>query len=332
MTRVAWIFLAALAALAALATASPGRAQTPAAEAAWPGKPIRFIVPFPAGSSTDTAARLVGQRLGKGLGQPLVIDNRSGASGNIGVEAAAKAAPDGYTIVLGTTSTHAVATTLNAQLGYDPVRDFAPVSLIGSSPYVLVVHPSVAAKDLKELIALARAKPKALNYASAGSASLAHLAGELFAKMAGVKLTHIPYKSSALAVIDITNGRIEMQFGTIGPTQPHIRSGKLRAIGVTGATRVFALPEVPTLDEAGLPGYEAVLWMGILAPAGTPSAVIMRLNKDMAAVLDSGDVREALVAQGLEPTPITPEAFADYIRKEIVKWRDVVKLAGILPE
>ncbi len=327
MTRLAWITLAALAA------ASPVWAETPAAgDASWPGKPIRFIVPFPAGSLSDTAARLVGQRLARALGQPLVIDNRSGASGNIGVQAAAKAAPDGYTIVLGTTSTHAVAATLNPQLGYDPVRDFAPVSLIGSSPYVLVLHPSVAAKDLKELIALARAKPKELNYASAGPASLAHLAGELFATMAGVKLTHVPYKSSALAVIDITNGRIEMQFGTIGPTLPHIRSGKLRAVGVTGTVRITALPEVPTLDEAGLPGYEASLWMGIFAPAGTREAIVARLNRELAAVLASGDVREALVAQGLEPAPNAPEAFAAYIRKEIAKWRDVIKAAGIRPE
>jgi len=327
MTRLAWITLAALAA------ASPVWAETPAAgDASWPGKPIRFIVPFPAGSLSDTAARLVGQRLARALGQPLVIDNRSGASGNIGVQAAAKAAPDGYTIVLGTTSTHAVAAALNPQLGYDPVRDFAPVSLIGSSPYVLVLHPSVAAKDLKELIALARAKPKELNYASAGPASLAHLAGELFATMAGVKLTHVPYKSSALAVIDITNGRIEMQFGTIGPTLPHIRSGKLRAVGVTGTVRITALPEVPTLDEAGLPGYEASLWMGIFAPAGTREAIVARLNRELAAVLASGDVREALVAQGLEPAPNAPEAFAAYIRKEIAKWRDVIKAAGIRPE
>jgi len=322
-------FVCALLALAALAGIA--RAQAPSG-AEWPAKPIRFIVPFPAGSLSDTAARIVGQRLAKPLGQPLVVDNRSGASGNIGVEAGAKAAPDGYTIVLGTTSTHAVAVSLNSQLGYDPLRDFAPVSLIAISPYVLVVHPSVEARNVKELIALARAKPKALNYASAGSASLAHLAAELFSATAGVELTHVPYKSSALAVLDLINGRIEIQFGTIAPTLPHIRAGKLRALGVTGSARLAALPEVPTLDEAGLPGYEASLWIGILAPARTPAPVVARLNREIAAVLASADVREAFLSQGLEPTPSSPQSFAAYIRDEIARWRKAVQAAGIRPE
>jgi len=321
----------ACAMLATLAVTGASRAQAPG-DAAWPAKPIRFIVPFPAGSLSDTAARLVGQRLAKPLGQPLIVDNRSGASGSIGVEAAAKAAPDGYTIVLGTTSTHAVAVSLNSQLSYDPLKDFAPVSLVGVSPYVLVVHPSVEARNLKELIALARAKPKALNYASAGPASLAHLAAELFAATAGVELTHVPYKSSALAVLDLVNGRIEIQFGTIAPTLPHIRSGKLRALGVTGSARLAALPEVPTLDEAGLPGYEASLWIGILAPARTPAPIVARLAREIAAVLESADVREAFLAQGLDPAPSTPQAFAEYIRSEIAKWRKAVQAAAIRPE
>jgi tripartite-type tricarboxylate transporter receptor subunit TctC len=302
------------------------------AQDAWPAKPIRFIEPFPPGSLTDTAARVLAQRLSKQLGQPLLIDNRSGASGNIGVEAAAKAAPDGYTIVLGTTSTHAVAVALNAHLGYDPVRDFTPVSLIATSPYVLVVHPSVAARNVKELIDLARAKPKQLNYASAGPASLAHLAAELFAATAGVELTHVPYKSSAMAVVDLVNGRIEMQFGTIAPTLPHIRSGKLRALGVTGKTRLAGLDDVPTLDESGLKGYEASLWMGILAPAKTPAAVVARLNRELGTALAFADLRQAFRAQGLEPASTTPEAFAAYIRSEIAKWRKAVDAAGIVPE
>ena len=321
----------ACAMLATLAVTGASRAQAPG-DAAWPAKPIRFIVPFPAGSLSDTAARLVGQRLAKPLGQPLIVDNRSGASGGIGVEAAAKAAPDGYTIVLGTTSTHAVAVSLNSQLSYDPLKDFAPVSLVGVSPYVLVAHPSVEARNVKELIALARAKPKALNSASAGPASLAHLAAELFAATAGVELTHGPYKSSALAVLDLVNGRIEIQFGTIAPTLPHIRSGKLRALGVTGSARLAALPEVPTLDEAGLPGYEASLWIGILAPARTPAPIVARLAREIAAVLESADVREAFLAQGLDPAPSTPQAFAEYIRSEIAKWRKAVQAAAIRPE
>jgi len=317
----------AAAAMLALLAVFAARAQD-----AWPTKPIRFIEPFPPGSLTDTAARVLAQRLSKQLGQPLVVDNRSGARGNIGVEAAAKAAPDGYTIVLGTTSTHAVAVALSSHLGYDPVRDFAPVSLIATSPYVLVVHPSVPAKNVAELIALARAKPRQLNYASAGPASLAHLAAELFAATAGVELTHVPYKSSAMAVVDLVNGRIEMQFGTIAPTLPHIRSGKLRALGVTGATRFPGLADVPTLDEAGLKGYEASLWMGILAPARTPEPVVARLNREIRSALASADLNEAFRAQGLEPVSATPDAFAAYIRSEIAKWRKAVDAAGIKPE
>jgi tripartite-type tricarboxylate transporter receptor subunit TctC len=320
----------ACALLAMLALAELAWGQAPAA--AWPTRPIRLVVPFPAGSLTDTAARLVGQQLAKSLVQPFIVDNRSGASGNIGVEAAAKAAPDGYTIVVGTASTHAVAASLNPQLGYDPLKDFAPVALIARSPYVLVVHPSVAAGNLKELIALAKAKPRQLNYASAGPATLAHLAAELFATLAGVQLTHIPYKSSALAAVDLVNGRIEMQFGTIAPTLPHIRSGKLRALGTTGAARIAALPDVPTVAEAGLPGYEATLWIGIFAPAGTPRAIVSRLHREIVGVLGEADLKQAFLAQGLEPSPETPEAFAAYLREEIVKWRGVVRAAGIRAE
>ena len=213
-----------------------------AAETAWPAKPLRFIVPFPAGSSTDSAARLLTPKLGAALGQQVIIDNRGGASGNIGVETAARSAPDGYTLVLGTASTHAVAASVNSRLAYDPVADFAPISLICSSPYVLAIHPAVAANNVAELIALARANPGKVNYASAGNASLAHLGGELFATLTGVKLNHVPYKSSALAVVDLLSGRIELQFASIAPTLPHIRSGRLRALATTGAARVSALP------------------------------------------------------------------------------------------
>jgi tripartite-type tricarboxylate transporter receptor subunit TctC len=233
-----------------------------------------LIVPFSPGSATDTIARVVAQKLSEALGQPAVIDNRAGASGSIGAEIAARAAPDGYTLILGTTSTHAIAASVNSKLSYDPVSDFSPISLIGSSPYVVAVHPALAANDLKELIALAKAKPGQLSYGSAGNASLAHLAGELFSLMAGVKLIHVPYKSSALSVLDVLSGRIELQFGSIAPTLPHIRSGRLRALAVTGATRLAALPAVPTVIEAGLRGYEVSLWMGILAPARTPAAIV----------------------------------------------------------
>ena len=275
---------------------------------------------------------MVAQKLSEALGQQVVIDNRAGASGSIGAEMAARAAPDGYTLVLGTTSTHAVAASVNRNLSYDPVRDFSPISLIGSSPYVVAVHPAVAANDLKEFIALAKATPGQLSYGSAGNASLAHLAGELFSIMAGVKLNHVPYKSSALSVLDVLSGRIELQFGSIAPTLPHIRSGKLRALAVTGATRLAALPAVPTVIESGLRGYEVSLWMGILAPAGTPAAIVSRLNRELVATLGTAGIKDALVAQGVEPRPSTPADFAAYIRAEIAKYRNVVKTAGIYVE
>ena len=327
MKRLILTLLAAAAANAVCAAprASPG-------DTAWPAKAIRFIVPFPPGSATDAAARLVAQKLRETIGQQVVIDNRAGASGNLGTETAARAAPDGHTLVLGTASTLAVAASLNPHLSYDPIKGFSPISLIGSSPYVLAVHPAVAANNIKELIALAKARPGQINYASAGNASLAHLAGELFAGMADVKLNHIPYKSSALAVVDVLSARIELQFGSISPTLPHIRSGRLRALSVTGATRLAALPEVPTVAESGLPGYEISLWMGILAPAATPAAIVTRLNGEVVAILGAADIKDALVAQGLEPRASTPAAFAARIRDEIAKWRKVVKTAGVQAE
>jgi tripartite-type tricarboxylate transporter receptor subunit TctC len=307
-------------------------AQSQPRDAAWPAKSIRFIVPFPGGSASDAAARVVAGKLGDALGQPVVIDNRAGASGNIGVELGAHAAADGYTLTLGTTSTHAVAASVNARLGYDPIKDFAPISLISISPYVLAVHPSVTASNLQEFIALAKSKPGDLSYASAGNASLAHLAGELFSMMAGVKLNHIPYKSSALAVVDLLSGRINLQFGSISPTLPHIRSGRLRALAVTGAARLAALREVPTVIESGLRGYDVSLWYGMLAPAATPAAIVTRLNREVVAILGATDTIDVMVAQGLQPAPMTPAAFAALIRTELAKYRKVSATAGIHAE
>lgn len=307
----------------ALLTANAALAQT------YPAKPVRLIVPFPPGSATDAAARLVAGRLSDALGQSVVVDNRAGASGNIGVELGARAVADGYTLSLGTTSTHAVGPGTNPRLPYDPVRDFAPISLLGSSPYVLAVHTSVAATNLRDFIALAKSKPGEIRYASAGNTSLAHLAGELFSGMAGVKLNHIPYKSSALSVVDLLAGRIELQFGSISPTLPHIRSNRLRALAVTGATRLAALAETPTVIESGLRGYEVTLWFGILAPAKTPSAIIARLNRDLVATINTPEVRDALLAQGVQPGAGTPAAFAGLIQRELEKWRGVAKAAGI---
>jgi tripartite-type tricarboxylate transporter receptor subunit TctC len=316
--------------LLAIFAATPAAAQSD--DASWPNRPIRFIVPFPAGSASDTVARLIGQKLGDRLGQQLVIENRVGASGNLGSDAIARAAPDGYTIGLATTSTHAVAVTLSPNLPYDPLKDFAAVSLIGSSPYVLAVHPGVPAKTVPELVTLAKAKPRALNYSSAGPASLAHLAGALFCHLTGTELTHVPYRSSAQAVLDLIEGRIEIQFGTLAPTIPHIREGKMRALAVTSAKRVTALPHVPTLAEAGIPGYEASLWIAAVAPAATPAGILARLNRELIAVLNAPDTRDALLAQGIEPEPGTGEELRARIRADIEKWRDVIAKAGIRTE
>jgi tripartite-type tricarboxylate transporter receptor subunit TctC len=317
-------------ALAAMLAAGTAAAQT--GDAPWPDRPIRLIVPFPAGSSTDIISRILAQRLGTRLGQQVVIDNRVGASGNIGADAVAKAAPDGYTLGIATASTHAVALTLSPNLPYDPIRDFAPVSLIGSAPYVLVVYPGLPASSVAELIALAKAKPSALNYGSAGVASLAHLATALFATMAGINITHVPYKASAQSVTDMITGRLEMQFATIAPSLPHIRAGQLRPLAVSGSKRVAALPDVPTVAETGIDGYEASLWLALVMPAATRPAIVARLNREMTEILSAADAQEALLAQGFEPEPGPPAALAERIRDDIAKWRGVVAKAGIRAE
>jgi tripartite-type tricarboxylate transporter receptor subunit TctC len=298
----------------------------------WPERPLRLVVPFPAGSSTDIVARIVAQKLSHRLGQQVVIENRAGASGNIGADAVAKAAPDGYTIGIATASTHAVAASLSPNLPYDPIRDFAPVGMIGSQPYVLVLHPALPARNLAELIALAKAKPGTLNYGSAGIASLAHLATELFASMAGVNIIHVPYKSSSQSMTDMITGRLDMQFATIAPSLPTIRAGQLRALVTSGKTRVAALPELPTVAEAGIAGYEAALWVSFVVPSATSPRIIARLNREVNDVLESSDGTEALVAQGMAPEPGPPEALTERIRGDIEKWRGVAAKAGIRSE
>ena len=314
-----------------LATLAAGiaQAQPAAGDAKWPSRSIRFIVPFTAGSSSDIVARIVGQKLGERLGQSIVVDNRVGASGNIGTEAVARAEADGYTIGLANTSTHAVAPSLAANLPYDPVRDFLPVAMIGASPFVMAVYPGVPAKTVQELIALAKAKPRTLNYASAGPASLAHLSGALFEKMAGIELIHVPYRGSAQSVLDLVEGRVQIQFGTLAPTLPLIREGKVRALAITGAKRNATLPDVPTIAESGLPGYESSLWAAIVVPAGTPPAIVARLNREVVAVLTDPEMVGSLGKQGLDTDPGTPEALAARIRADVEKWRDIIQKAGI---
>src|SRR5215475_7088195 len=316
-----------LALVAMVAITSSAQAQD-----AWPTKPIRLIAPFPPASTADVIGRVLGQKMQQKLGQPFVIDNRVGASGNIGADAIAKAAPDGYTIGIVTSSTQAVAVSLSSKLPYDPLKDFTPITMLANSPYVLVLYPGVPARDIKELVALAKAKPGALNYGSAGPASLAHLAGALFATISSIELTHVPYKSTAQSVIDLIAGRLEMQFATIAPSLANIRAGQLRALAVTSRKRSDALPDIPTMDEAGVKGYEATLWFALVGPAGLPAGVVTKLNQEAVDILNSAEMKEALAQQGLVPDPGSPDALAAQIRTDIGKWRDVIAKAGIKPE
>jgi tripartite-type tricarboxylate transporter receptor subunit TctC len=316
-----------LALVAATLVATAAQAQT-----AWPSKPIRLIAPFPPASTADVIGRVLGQKMSQRLGQPIVVDNRVGASGNIGADAIAKAAPDGYTIGIVTSSTHAVAVSLSGKLPYDPLKDFTPITMLANSPYVLVLYPGAPAKDIKELIALAKARPGTLNYGSAGPASLAHLAGALFANLTETQLTHVPYKSSAQSVVDLISGRLEMQFATIAPTLANIRAGQLRALAVTGRKRSDALPDVPTMDEAGVKGYEATLWFALTAPAGLPAGIATKLQQETVDILNSAEMKETLAQQGLVADPAPPDALAAQIRGDIAKWRDVIAKAGIKAE
>ena len=313
-----------LLALAVAAAAGPAAAQSD-----WPARPIRLIVPFTPGSSSDIVARIVAQKLGERLKQQVFVENRVGASGNLGSEAVARAEPDGYTMGLANASTHAVAPSLTSRLGYDPVRDFAPVSMLGSSPFVLSLYPGLPAKNVAELIGLAKAKPRTLTYASAGPATLAHLSGALFEKMGRIEMVHVPYRGTSQAALDLMEGRVDMQFGTIPPSIGNIRDGRLRAIGITGAARNAALPDVPTIAESGLPGYESSLWQGYVMPAGTPPAIIAKANREVTAALNDAGVRDALILQGVEPEPGPPEALGERMRADVVKWHDVIVSAGI---
>jgi tripartite-type tricarboxylate transporter receptor subunit TctC len=318
-----------LALLVAAMMAGAAAAQSPTSGTTWPERPIHFIVPFLPGSSSDIVARVVAQKLGERLGQQLVVENRAGASGNIGTEAVAHAKADGYTLGLANTSTHTVSPNLMTKQTYDPVKDFAPISMIGASPFALALHPAVPAHTVQELVALAKAKPGKLTFASAGPATLANLAGVLFAKMANIELTPVSYRGSTQEVLDVIEGRVDMQFGTIPPTLNLIRDGKVRAIAVTGAQRNPTLPDVPTIAEAGLPGYECVLWQAIYAPAGTSAAIVTRLNSEVNAILHDGGVVDAMAKLGVEAQPSTPQQLADRIAADLKKWHDVIVSAGI---
>lgn len=304
-----------------------GSAAAPAAD--WPTKPVHFIIPFPPGSFADITIRIMQQKLGPRLGQTIVVDNRSGASGDIGSEALARATPDGYTFGIATNSTHGVSPALNPKLPYDPTRNFEMVSLIGDAPYVLITSPTLPAKSVQDLISLAKAKPGAISYASVGPASLAHLAGALFSQMADVKLNEVPYRSSAQSVLDTESGRIDLQFGTMAPVLPHVLSGKVKALAVTSLKRTAVLPDVPTLDESGLKGFEASLWLAVVAPAKTPPELVERMNREVRAVLADPEVVEALKRQGIEATPSSPDELRERIAHDVAKWKKLAQETGI---
>jgi len=294
----------------------------------WPSRPVRFILPFPPGGGTDILGRLIAERLSAGLGQPVVTENRGGAGGNVGAEAAARSAPDGYTIVLCAPSL-AISPSLYSKLNYDPVKDFAPVSLVATVPNVMITHPSVPAQTLQEFIAHARTRPGTMNFGSGGNGTSNHLAGELFNIVTGAKLVHIPYKGVNLAMQDVLSGQIHLVVIGIPAAAPHIKAGRLRALAVVTPQRTAALPEVPTTDEAGLKDFEVTTWYGVLAPAGTPRPVIARLNSELVKIIHAPEVKERLAASGTEPRTSTPEEFAAYLKQEIAKWGDVVRKANL---
>jgi tripartite-type tricarboxylate transporter receptor subunit TctC len=303
-------------------------AATPAAAQQWPAKPIRFVVPFAAGGGTDLLARIIAPRLTETLGQPVVVDNRGGAGGVIGAEIVAKAPPDGYTIVLGSPGPLAINPNLQ-RMPYDSLRDFAPIALATVSPFVLVVHPSLPAKSVKELLAIARAKPGQLNYGSSGNGSVAHFSAEQLKALAKIDIVHVPYKGSGPAVIDLMAGHLQLMLENMPTVLPHVRSGKLRALAVGTKTRSSLLPELPPLAEAGVPGYESSTAFGVLAPAKTPSAIVTRLNSEIGKILKSAEARERLTTLGMEPVGGTPEDYAAHIREELGKYGRIVKAAGI---
>lgn len=299
---------------------------------AWPSKPIRMIVPFPPGGGVDFVGRIVGQRLAKSLGQQVIIDNRGGANGIVGMELLKTSPPDGYTIAAASQGPLSLNPSMYVKLPYDSLRDFAPISNMVNFPLLLVTHPSLPVKNVRELIALAKKNPGQLSYSSSGVGNSGHLAAELFDSMAKVKMIHVPYKGTGPAGMALLAGEVQLTFSSIPTVLPHVRAGKLKALGVGNAERVPLLPEFPTIAESGLPGYEAYAWGGMIAPANTPKDVIARLNREIVQILKQKDVADQMLKEGVVPTPSTADEFGAYIKAEIVKWGTVIKLANIKPE
>jgi tripartite-type tricarboxylate transporter receptor subunit TctC len=298
----------------------------------YPSKPIRYIVPFQPGGTTDILGRIVAQKLQEAWGQPVIVENRPGAGGAVGAELTAKSPPDGYTIMGGTISTHAINASVYEKLPYDPVWDFTPVTLLATQPNMLVLHPSIPANNVAELIKLLKANPNKYTYSTSGNGTSAHLSGELFKSMSGTNMQHVPYKGSPQAIADAVGGQVSMSFDNISTAYPQAKSGKLRALAVTTAKRSSIAPEVPTMAEAGLPGYELGSWHGVFAPARTPAEIVARLNAAIVKGIQSADVKDKLGALGVEPVGNSPEAFSAFVRAEVPKWAKVVKESGAKAE
>ncbi len=316
----------AIAGFALLAVLGVAQAQT------YPNKPVRIIIAQAPGSATDVISRVVGNRLSEALGQPIVVEARPGAGGMVGTEAAARSAPDGYTLFMGNNSTHGSNPAVYAKLPYDAINDFAPIAFVASVPYVLVVDPSLPVNSVGELIALAKSRPGKINYASAGNGSTHHFCGELLKSMSGIDMLHIPYKGSPPAIAGLLGGEVSLMFANLTDIGAQIKGGKVKPLAVTTPRRAASLPELPTLSEAGLPGFEITSWFGLLAPAATPAPIVTRLNAETNKVLARADVRDTLGAQGLEVTPGTPEQFAAHIKSEIAKFTRIGKAAAIKAE
>jgi tripartite-type tricarboxylate transporter receptor subunit TctC len=323
-------------ALASMASLTAGTGAVPAlAQSApgWPaGKPITYLVPFPAGGTTDTLARLISQRLGTALGTSVVVENKGGAGGSVGSEMAARAPGDGYLLLGGTISSHAINVSLYPKLGYDPIKSFAPVAMIGSNPVVLVVRQDSPYKTLEDILAAARARPGTISAASAGSGTSQHLALELLAYRSGTKFVHVPYKGSGPAIQDVMGGQVDMMFDTTVVAGPHIQSGKLRAIAVSSARRLETMPNVPTVAESGIPGYEVTSWQAIFVPAATPAPIVERLHAEVMKILQTPEMQERLKALGMEPSTMTTAQFSAFQKAEVDKWAQVVKAAGVKVE
>jgi tripartite-type tricarboxylate transporter receptor subunit TctC len=322
MRRSVFLIISACALLAA----SGAHAQ------AWPAKPVRFISPFAPGGGADVTARIIAQKLAETLGQQVLVDNRGGAGGMIGVDLGAKAPPDGYTMVLGTIGPIAINPSLYSKMPYDPVKDLAPVTLAADALNVLVVHPALPVKNVKELVALGRAHPNELNFGSSGPGATDHLAGELFNMLTGTKMVHVPYKGGAPAMLDLMSGNVQVIFATVSTAIGQIKGGKIRALGMTGTKRFVLMPELPTIAEAGVPGFAVNNWYGVFVPAGTPKDIVARLNSDIVKILHMSDAKQRLLESGIEATPSTPEQFAAYIQSETKKWAKVVKDAKVKVE